>query len=91
MTRLGKINMIVKDQGRVIKMSTLGPCDGHKDSSWRPLLIKKNPKGLICFGERVNHFEEFLFDDGGCSAIVFNFWLLGIILSLVARRDSRVL
>ena len=48
--------MIEKDQGSAIKMYTLGPCDGHEDSSWWSHLIKKNPKGLIRFGEKFGHF-----------------------------------
>ena len=85
MVELENINMIVKDQGRVIKMSTLGPCDGHEDSSWWPLLVMQNPKGLIHFGENVCHFDEVLFEVGGFSVNTFVPWLFGLILSLDAR------
>ena len=85
MVDLGNIKMIEKDQGRVIKMSNLGPCDGHEDASWWPLLVMQNRKVLMHFGENVYHFDEVLFEVGGFSVNTFVPWLFGIILSLAAR------
>ena len=76
MVDLGKINMMVKDQGRVIKISTLRPCDGHEDSSWRSLLSMKKPKYLMHFVESVCHFDEILFEGVGFSPNAFVLWLL---------------
>ena len=86
MVDLGKFMVIKIDQGHEFKISTLGPCDGHEDSSWRSLLIMQNPKGLMHFGEKVCHFDEVFVEGGGCSAITFVFRLLGLILPLVVRR-----
>ena len=82
MVDLGNINMVVKDQGRVIKMSTLGPCDGHEDCIQRSLLAMENHKGLMYFGESVCHFDEVFFKDAGCSTTTFFFRLLGLITPL---------
>ena len=58
MVDFGKFMVIKIDQGHEFKMSTLGPCDGHEDSSWLSLLIMKKTKGVMHFGEKVCHFNE---------------------------------
>ena len=51
----------------------------------------QNPKCLMHFGGKVCHFNEVLFEGGGCYANAFIVWLFCLVLSLVVRRDRRVL
>ena len=90
MVDLGNINMIVKYQGQVIKIPTLGPCDGYVNSSWLSLNVKKNPKSSTHFGVKIYCFDGKLSEGVGCSAIAFKPRLLGLTLSLVVRLDELV-
>ena len=85
------INMVMKDQGQVIKVPTLGPNDGYVGNKWPSLNAKKNPKCLTYSGKQIYCFGVALSEGGGGSATAFKILLLGFILSLVVRGDELVI